>query len=165
MSYENWGDSLYGAGRVFTSQAYNGLMTLSAPAHNVAHFDPINRQFFKGEGVTRANIILPGTSQDDAIYSLIDQLTPHLNMSKFGKEVDQPFLDELVNILNNDYALNITKDLTSSMYTPTGENATVAQHLYKKTNPSMLNAATNSAYGTTNAVEAATKIGSRSDPH
>lgn len=159
--YEDWGDTLYNAGREMpiTSGAYNGLVTLSAPGHNVAHFDPIRGQFFKGEGAQGANIILPGTSKDDAIYSLVDQLTPHLNMSKFAKEVDEPFMNELVELINNEHSLNITaKDLTSSMYTPTGENATVAQHLYKKTSPSMLNAATNKAYGTTNAVEAATKI-------
>ena len=161
QSYENWGDTLYGAGRELpiTSQAYSGLLPLSAPAHNLAHFDPINRQFFKGEGAHGAHIILPGTSNADAIHSLVDQVTPQLRMSRFAGQVDEPFLKELAYILSSDGPHRVTaKDLTSTMYHPTGRGSTVAAWHNKLTNPSHVNAATNAAYGTTNAVEAAANV-------
>lgn len=161
MPYEAWGDTLYEAAKELpiTSQAYSGLIPLSAPAHNIAHFDPINRQFFKGEGAHGAQIILPGTAKDDAIYSLVDQLTPQLKMSRFAGEIDKKFLNELASILRAESVNDVkAKDLTSTMYYPTGRGSTVAAYHNKLTNPAHVNAATTAAYGTTNATEAAANI-------
>ncbi len=160
LPYENWGDLLYNSAREMpiTSQAYNGLIALSSPAHNLAHFDPISRQFFKGEGAHSANIILPGTSNADALYELIDQLTPHHRMSKFAEEIDRPFKQQLALMLN-DKGLSVkAKDLTSTQYNPTGRGASIAEHLYHRTSPSMNNAATRSVYGSNDAHEAATNV-------
>lgn len=160
LPYEDWGDLLYNSAREIpiTSQAYNGLMALSAPAHNIAHFDPISRQFFKGEGAHGANIILPGTSNADALYELIDQLTPHHRMSKFAEEIDRPFKQELAYLLR-DKGLSVNeKDLTSTMYNPTGRGASIAEHLYNQSSPAMLNAATRAVYDSSDAHKAATKI-------
>ena len=158
--YENWGDTLYNSAREIpiTSQAYDGLMALSAPAHNIAHFDPISRQFFKGEGAHGANIILPGTSNADALYELIDQLTPHYRMSKFAEEIDRPFKQQLALMLNDKGLSANAKDLTSTLYNPTGRGASIAEHLYHSTSPSMNNAATRTVYGSNDVNEAATNV-------
>ena len=161
IPYENWGDVLYEAGRKLpiTSQAYSGLMALSKAAHNAAHYDPITQQFYKGEGTRNAQIVLPGTTQDDAVYQTIDQLRPQLLMSGYAREKDIRFLNELAMRLNDDTGLNIsTKDLTSSMYEPTRRGATRAQYLNSYSDPSRLNAATRAAYNTTNAVEGAINL-------
>ena len=59
LPYDLWGDIHYTAGNKVpvTSQAFSGQIPLSAPGHNVAHFDVIKGQFFKGEGSHGAQII------------------------------------------------------------------------------------------------------------
>ena len=98
---------------------------------------------------------MPGTSKSDALYELIDQLTPHYRMSKFAEEVDKPFKEELARMLNDKGLSVASKDLVSTLYYPTGKGASVAQHLYHNTSPAMNNAATRAVYGTDDAHEAA----------
>ena len=87
LPYKEWGQVLGRAGEQvpITSQAYNGVAPTSRPGHNLAHFDPIGRQFYKGEGASGVEMISPGTNLEDAIHMLVDSAKAQKLISDMGQ--------------------------------------------------------------------------------
>ena len=161
LPYKEWGQVLGKAGAQvpITSQAYNGVAPTSRPGHNLAHFDPIGRQFFKGEGASGVEMITPGTALGDAIDILVDSAKAQKLISDMGHAADdQLFKPVLAAALSDKLKRNVsTSEFTDTTVSPFGRGATVSAIAKQNTDDKMVRAAEKEAYGTDHGVQGATK--------
>ena len=161
LPYKEWGQVLGRAGGQIpiTSQAYNGVAPTSRPGHNLAHFDPIGRQFFKGEGAAGIERISPGTSLDDAIEVLVDSAKSQKLISDMGHAADdQNFKPVLAAYLSEKLKRDVSpSEFTDTTVSPFGRGITVSGYAKQNTDDKMVRTAEKEAYGTDHGVQGATQ--------
>ncbi len=151
QGYRQWGDTLYGAGKVIpiTSSAYNGLELRSEPGHNLSHYDIFGRQFNKGDAPDPGGIIDARTPTAEAVHMLTDSAKASHLISRIGGQADaEVFLPQLTAAVSDRIGRQVNPgEFSSTLYSPLGQGRTEAANIKKYTDKELVEKVTEEAYG------------------
>lgn len=151
LPYSQWGDVLNKtAQRVpFSSSAYSGVENRSEPAHNLSHIDLIGRQFYKGDSLDSASILLPNSRNIDLVEQLTDSAAAARQISDIGGIADtEVFLPELAERVSDRLKRNVKpEDFSNTNYSTNGRGRSVAAEMKAATDRELVQDATEAAYG------------------
>jgi len=151
LPYSQWGTVLnQTAQRVpFSSSAAIGVENRSEPGHNLSHLDLIGRQFYKGDSVDSASILLPGSSNGDLVEQLTDSAKTARMISNIGGIADaEVFLPELAERVSDRLKRDVKpEDFSNTNYSENGRGRTVAAEMKAATDKQLVQDSTEAAFG------------------